>query len=503
VATHYWPGEDIGTLPFSETWDSTAWDALPISTSPPYPPADAGEVGYDPNLPGRATSTFTTTRVDGGSPTIFHIVGTGQTVEFFAISGPYGLVMQLFDFDLTSTTGLSNVPAWFKYVQQSNIGDYSKSVGIRVFLVSGKDYYLNVASYSGTAHSGTPGQPGYVSGNGQIYTLSVRVAPSDLNDTRDNAQEIIIAQNGQTYKSPPVLNTDYAVHVGATDDPTGTTMQATAWWRYVPEAATEFQAQAFIDPIGFPTGALTAWRMSGTGAMTQVDTQLNSNPAGVLGTATAGETIYFQVGIMTGGYVSYGHRYSLWVTGGRTVAQVPANPDPSPLLSPNIPVPDKYVPDAMAPASVPASVPAGTGTGLDTGSATLLELVRAFSAAVHRPVRIINPTTIELVDLSDPLPLGWADTDAASMYTTTVRSAAASAGVLSIRVGDVKVEASAQVKADDMRIPLSSWRIPNRLPVYGLPSAPVQQITYTFSPTGFTASVDFHFLDVPIEARRI
>jgi len=35
------------------------------------------------------------------------------------------------------------------------------------------------------------------------------------------------------------------------------------------------------------------------------------------------------------------------------------------------------------------------------------DLVRAFSTAVHRAVRITGPTTIEMVDPSVPLPPGW------------------------------------------------------------------------------------------------
>lgn len=501
MATHYWPGQLITSLPFVEVWDSSDWDHLPISTSPPAPPGDAGEVGYDQNRPGRATSTFSYTQVDGGNPTIFHLVGEGRDVELLlTAAGSQGVAMQVFDFSLTSATGLNGVPAWFKYVTANYLGEYPKSVGVRAFLVSGRDYYLNAASYSGRETVGTPGQPDYVSGNGQLLTLTARYAPVTLNDHRDDAIDVVIAASGQTYKSPTVFNVGYTRAVNATDDPTGTTADATAWWRYVAASDTTFTATSYIGPEGFNNAVLTAWRMSGAGAMTPL-VEDQGNPGQITGSADAGETIYFQVGVYIGAYVNAGQTYELWVTGGKTVKQNPPKapdpdrtpPDDPPWDSDVDPPPDKFTPDAIAPADKPT----------DTGSSSLLDLVRAFSSAVRRAVRITGPDSIEMVNPLVPLPTGMVASDARDMYATTMRSAAAETTVLSVRAGDVKVEASAGIVSGDVRVVRSGWRIPDRLPVYGLPAAPVKRITYTYSPTGFTASVDFHFAAVPIEARRI
>lgn len=142
--------------------------------------------------------------------------------------------------------------------------------------------------------------------------------------------------------------------------------------------------------------------------------------------------------------------------------------------------------------------PLGSQDASASGKSTLLELVRAFSAAVNQAVRIVGPLTIEMVDPNTPLPAGWSDDDADDLYVSATRSVNANTKVLSVRSGNVSLTAGAQWKSDDVRLLRSTWRLPDRLPVYGLPAAPVQRISYTFGPNGYSASLDFQYHDVPL-----
>jgi hypothetical protein len=140
---------------------------------------------------------------------------------------------------------------------------------------------------------------------------------------------------------------------------------------------------------------------------------------------------------------------------------------------------------------------------VDSGTSTLFDLVKAFSVAVQRAVRITGPTTIEMINPNAPLPTGWTENDATAIYAATTRNATAQqAGLLSLRFADVALAGNATLVSNDVRLLRSGWRIPDRLPVYGLSPAAVQRVTYTFTPTGCTASVDYHFADVPLAARR-
>jgi hypothetical protein len=520
MATHFWPGQTVNALPFDETWDSGLWDTLPALESP-Y----GLIVGFDTNRPGEATSEFpdaNTSVYMGSDGAVFHVVGQGRDVEFWVehvpprIGDTYnGMAMTLYDFTMPDESA---------YVYKHAGADFApnpRSVGIRAFLVEGKDYYLNAHATSSRGAgaeggaSGSHGDPGYVSGAGQSYHLNVRVAPTVINDRRDDATNVIIPSDGAQYISPEVLNADYTLVDSPTDDPgSGGGMVASAWWRYVPQSDTPFAVTAYFKPAGYD-GFLAAYRMGDLGALSLIGLQTYGNPCTVGDSADAGETIYFQLAMGDSLGEPFmddlGQRYRIEVTGGKTVLQVPVdNPDPDPNPPPlddqpwasdTDPEPDHFTPGAMMPADNPAAKPGGS-VG-DTGSATLLELVRAFSSAVRRAVRITGPTTIEMVDPAEPLPVSFTSGDAGAMYTTTARSASAEEKTLSVRAGDVKVEATANVKSGDVRVVRSTWRIPDRLPVYGLPSAKVKRIAYTFSPDGFESSVEFHFAAVPIEARRI
>ncbi|HLL68807.1 MAG TPA: hypothetical protein VK453_24300 [Micromonosporaceae bacterium] len=181
------------------------------------------------------------------------------------------------------------------------------------------------------------------------------------------------------------------------------------------------------------------------------------------------------------------------------------DPDPPPWVDPDppwvdTPGGDGDWPEPGDPDTIVPAVPADPGG--DTRSATVLDLIRAFSAQIRRPVRLTGTTSIEIVDINAPLPAGWAQGDADDLYHSTTRTALAGAPVLSVSAGDLALTADADLAADDVRLPASTWRLPDQLPVFGLRPAPVQRVTYTFTPTKFVASVEFHFPAVPLVVRR-
>lgn len=146
--------------------------------------------------------------------------------------------------------------------------------------------------------------------------------------------------------------------------------------------------------------------------------------------------------------------------------------------------------------------PGATLPGAGPECATLLDLIRTFSGAVKRSVRLTGPTSIEMVDPNAPLPAGWHSTDAPTLYSSTSRKLTAGADVLSLLAGDLVMEASATLISDDVRLVTSDWQIPGRLPMYGSHPAPVKRVSYEFTPTSFRASVEFHVPAVPLELRR-
>ena len=175
-----------------------------------------------------------------------------------------------------------------------------------------------------------------------------------------------------------------------------------------------------------------------------------------------------------------------------------AVPEPGP-GTPTPTVVDPFVPAAMAP-SVPP--PPGPAEENPPECITLLDAIRTFSATVKRAIRIVGPTSIELVDPNAPLPSGWSVDDVDELYSATGHSLTAGETVLSLAAGDLQLAVSASVVTDDVRLITSGWRIPDRLPVYGLDPAPVKRFTATFTPRSFTASVEFHVPTVPLALRR-
>lgn len=167
-----------------------------------------------------------------------------------------------------------------------------------------------------------------------------------------------------------------------------------------------------------------------------------------------------------------------------------ADPDPEPEV-----VPDSVDPDPFAPlANLPAQP--------EPGCATVLDLIREFSAAVKRAVRLTGTNTIQMVDPNGPLPTGWLIADGNTLYHAHSQELKAGAAVLSLKAGDLAMEGGADLVTNDVRLATSNWLLPGRLPVYGLNPALVQRVSYTFTPKTFSGSVEFVFPTVPLEVRR-
>lgn len=181
---------------------------------------------------------------------------------------------------------------------------------------------------------------------------------------------------------------------------------------------------------------------------------------------------------------------------------------------------DPWNPDADFPGSGddPGTGPGGTdptGTGPGGGNpkpggatppdpicTTIIELIRQFSAAVRRPVRITGPNRIEMVDINAPLPTGWATSDAADCYTTTGHELIAGEKTLSLQAGSLALHASADLVTDDVRLLVSDWAMPHRLPIYALHAGLVKRVSYTFTPHTFRGSVEYHLRPVPLTIQR-
>jgi hypothetical protein len=476
---HYWPGESIDVLPFIVSYSSDFVTALPD--------------GGDSEPLHHVSPTY------GGNIVVYSIVGEGRDVAFYATGTYQGVTLALVNLD--------KAPGAYGYYEAVSLGvgspappdpDYfTCTAALKFFLVSGQTYYLLVGS-GGIANDGR--------GFGQDIVLEVDYASTQSNDLRDDAFDVIIAADGQTYKSPTVFNYGFTHSLAAIDDQSLIRL-GTAWWKYEPLSDTTLHATAFTTPENFQDVGVSVYRAGTDGVLTLLSS-LNGNPAETTASVQAHDLIYIQIGLVgqpggsqypavpSNGVVGF-QQYQLWLTGAKSVVQAPTNdpnkytpPPPDVWTDPGILPTDPFDPGVIQPT-------------LDTGEDTLLNLVRIFSSRVKRAVRITGPTTIEMVDPAVPLPPGWTAADGNSLYHAASTANTATDVVLATNAGAVTVTGAADLVADDVRLVRSRWRIPDRLPVYGgLPPAPVQHVTLTFTPQGFRASVDFQFPAVPIAARR-
>lgn len=497
--TWYWPGQPIPT-PLPPGGVTASWNNQPaadlFSTAVNHFPS------YEYDLDNHA---------DGSGPwTVFSIVGEGKFVDFYLWGVPgqteihTGINAQLYvkpDGYPAGRTNRQDGPYWNlvptgpgggskgappEFSQTDTEHYYLPNLGMRVLLEPEREYVLVVL---GSGFDGT----------GQDFSMDVTYAPENIPDRRDNAWIVDIPGDGGIYNSPYLMNDGLTSATGGTDDPSDATDAYTAWWELVPEHAGTITASFSIIPQNIQGFALQMWRqdLTGTGTMVKV-ARATHNPSSLTADVQANVIYYFSVGQADTDtaprlQIVGNQKYGITVTGGKTVLHNAPGDDgtgPKRWDDETLPPPDKYDPNATMPA-----VP-------DSGSATLLDLVRAFSIKARRAVRITGPTTISMVDPSTPLPTGWTAGDADGLYSTSRRSADVSTGSVTAAGAVITLSASADLVADDVRLVTSSWRLPDRLPVVDLPPAPVKRVTYTFSPDGFRASVEFHYPVAPAAATR-
>lgn len=258
------------------------------------------------------------------------------------------------------------------------------------------------------------------------------------------------------------------------------------------------------DPFGYGSAGLIAqvYSLGVDGPYTAVSIETISPNNGVEKEETfrvvAGRVYYFMISTHQRGYLAlpegsepHDQEYGI------SLSYLPDGPAPVDYGNET----DGFSPFAGWPASDAPSVP-GNRLPDGSGSATILELVREFSSKVRRAVHIVNSKTIRMVDPNDAMPGGLRQADADNMYYTSTQNLTAKENVLRVRTGRLELEGSAGVVTNDIRIVTSGWKIPGRLPVYGIDPSPVKRVSMTFTPTEFTASVDFHLPDPPISVRR-
>jgi hypothetical protein len=395
----------------------------------------------------------------------------------------------------------NTTPATFQQIGYSNSPYATDGSGTLAPIVTstvyaGDQIYIQIGSLDPTQFLGQTLNLA-VTGSKSVVQSNTAI-PGPDNDHRQNAavvtitkQSNLVDDQGTVVISEGSYLSDYedithATYVpNGTDDPTydDAFMYQTVWWKYTPTEDGTLTVTAHSSPNTADIHLMVFKQVTSAGGIFKLggaDSPTEWTP-GTGQDLVVGTTYYFSIGNRSD--TPYSGSVQLDVIGPRTNQSL--NPKP-PANTTKTTTKDKNTKQPI----------------VDSGSATLLDLVRAFSVQVQQAVRITGTTTIEMVDPDAPLPSGWTADDAPDIYSSAVRTATAENKVLSISAGDVTLTGNANLITDDVRLLRSGWRIPDRLPVYGLPPAAVQRVTYTFSPAGFTASVEHHYAAVPLIAKR-
>lgn len=144
---------------------------------------------------------------------------------------------------------------------------------------------------------------------------------------------------------------------------------------------------------------------------------------------------------------------------------------------------------------------AGIVPAREQACTSLLDLIREFSGAVRAAVRIVDGSTIEMVDPDEPLPDGMYSGQGDHYYSRYTQTVKANTPTLYLSSGYMDLTVSADVVVNDAGIIVGGFRIPARLPVPNLDPAPVSRISYTFTPVEFRASVEMAYPDTPLIVR--
>lgn len=512
---HYWPGANIPT-PQSAEGAECSWNNAFIRSLPPGPNPTWQPPGWDPNRP-------TDIQQNGAQDVIFNIVGEGKSVDFYCRSSRVGLSMTLSapgHPEERQVASNGNILPWvdlsaaFAYTNPSTHDFHGGTAAIRHTLTAGVTYYLEIgsASYDSTAPSGT--------GFDQDFWLEVCDTPSKLNDKRVDANDVIIWDDGMTYHSVPMLNTNYTQNrTGGTDDPNmDPTLGWTAWWKYVPTKDGAIDVSWAVIPQQFDWFRLDVWRKNDSDSAPVRLAFTDHQPSTItVDGLHADDNIFFRIGSRnpewnidpgSSGSQPAAQKYQLEVTGAKSKVQLPdpvpgdgsggdggSGAPPADLPGDSTPIdtpPSTSIPNATNPADAK-----------DKSCSTVLDLIREFQAQSGYAVRITGASSIALVDPNQALPPGFVNGQAHRYFTETEQDLAADSKTLRLNAGSMDLNATGALLNDDIAIVTSGWLIPRRLPFPGLGVAPVKAVRYSFTPEGFRASVEFAFEDVPLEARRI
>lgn len=480
---HYWAGEAITALPFTESYDSHFVGSLP--TVP----------GFEYMGPGFDQAAQAALGHGTSWGVVYTITGEGKDVVFYATSEYQGVTISLYDCSLGTTSLVASQSSPTEYLRNDS-RFYTPTTAVKYHLDTGTLYRVVVESATYDSDALPVG-----SGFGQNITFEAFYASAVNNDLRDDALDVYVTSDGATYKSPKVLNVGYTRSTAPTDDTDAASLYATAWWKYRPLSAATITVTLYTSPEGFERVGFTVFKQTGGGSLTTLGTASN-NPAQTTVAVGAGDTIFIVAGLTSPvtsySYLQPAQYYELWLTGSKSAVQAPVPPDH------DIDVPGGSDPENPGDEHpyVPIADPVVPAKDKTLTTTTLLDLIREFSAAIRRPVRIVGASTIEVADVSDPMPPGWTVAGARGYYSKTTQQVSASAKVLSLNKGNQNLSASASMVADDVKIITSGHKIVQRLPFPGLGSAPVKRVSYTFTPSGFRCDVDFNFPATPIQVRR-
>jgi hypothetical protein len=306
------------------------------------------------------------------------------------------------------------------------------------------------------------------------------VANPPVNDLRPNATVVKVEDGVGQYLSVGT-QLDFATPSGTgpgagpyIPDTEASPLYQTTWWIYKPVASGYANITAHSNPTDDASVRLMV--MHGLTLISLVGMSTKFTHA-----VTSGETYYYVLGTVGHALASA----SLVLDG--PVTAVPGGGGPDDPTDPN---------DVVVP-STDIKIP-GVGTiGATANSATVLALVREFSASVGKKfpqlrsgVRITGPSTISMVNPNATNTLLSVSAD--DLYSSASTTKGATTKALSVLRGTVTTAAGATFKTNDASILLSGWQIPDRLPCRGIGNKPVKSVNMTFTPTTFTCDVTFH-----------
>lgn len=142
----------------------------------------------------------------------------------------------------------------------------------------------------------------------------------------------------------------------------------------------------------------------------------------------------------------------------------------------------------------------GAGSGAaplvdDAETITKIELIRRASSAMGKPVRLAGNGHVVVVDYAtEPVPSAF-EALGDALYSSITMELKSGDRVLSLSPDDDQLTASATLLSDDTAVIEASsngeWKLPGLLPVPGLGDIPTSSVSMSFTPTGFTQSVEF------------